>query len=352
MPFAIEGLESILAGDARRSSVLRTSALGLLIAWLHPWQGETLIAVGAGLALLGWHDRRRREDRTPRTRTGAPGSRARPGPGRLHRPGVALACAATAAPIVYYAALSELDRSWRVSEQASVGAARIPWPVLVTCIAPLALVLAIASQATRSDARLRPLLLWGLCCMATVGLSFTGQYHALDGLALPLGVLAVAAWPRRHERWRRLVSIACVLLALAPTAGYAVRSFARLHDSSLTQYTELERADVRAAAVAAGRAGGRPVLAPVALGTAIPALTGAVSWVGHPIWTPDHLARELAAERLFSGEAAPEEMHYFVLATGAAAIVEPCAFGGEIEAELSRLGYRRLRVGCARVFVR
>ncbi len=276
MPFAIEGFEAIIAG-ARRRTTLRTSALRLLIAWLHPWRGETLVAVCAGLALLVWDDRRRNAtgpDTAYRRRGAGPRS---PSWDRRQRGAMLAVCAATTAPIVYYFLLSRLDPGWRTSEQASVGAARIPWPVLVTCIAPIALGLAAATRRANADERLRPLLLWGLCCVVTVGLSFSGRYHALDGVAAPLGVLAVAVWPPCRGLWRRLLASTCVLLALAPTAVYAVRSLSRLQGSPVTQYTELNRSDVRAAVLAARHARGGMLLAPVALGTAIPALTDAAS---------------------------------------------------------------------------
>lgn len=58
MPFVIERLERLASGRGGRRCVLGTAALGLLVAWLHPWQGITLIALAAGLVLWRAQDSR------------------------------------------------------------------------------------------------------------------------------------------------------------------------------------------------------------------------------------------------------------------------------------------------------
>ena len=50
-------------------------------------------------------------------------------------------------------------------------------------------------SALRADARFRvPTLLFG-ATMLTVAISRSGEYRAIDGLVIPVAVLAAGAWP-------------------------------------------------------------------------------------------------------------------------------------------------------------
>jgi hypothetical protein len=103
--------------------------------------------------------------------------------------------------------------------------------------------------------------------------------------------------------------------------------------------------------VAAAYAGGGPVLAPAQLGTAIPALTDAVSWVGHPIWTRDYVQRKIQTSELFGGAMDPVEARRFVLSTGTRALVAPCGSGPSLRSALAPLGFHTWMEGCAVVYV-
>ncbi|HLY35302.1 MAG TPA: hypothetical protein VKU35_01155, partial [Candidatus Limnocylindria bacterium] len=117
-------------------------------------------------------------------------------------------------------------------------------------------------------------------------------------------------------------------------------------------YTQLTTSEVRAAAIAGRAAGGEPILAPVILGTAIPALTGEPSWVGHPIWTPDLENRTFQTGLLLSGLLTPAQDRAMIRTTASRALVQPCGWPGRLEPALAPLGFREVRVGCARVYIR
>lgn len=345
MPFAIERIEHLVFGRGDRRTALGAAALGLLVAWLHPWQGITLIAAAAGLVLWRAHDMRGRAPTASRRAIAtvllAP---ARP---------LALLAGATGVPVFYYLLLSHVDAGWATSELNSVSAAVIPGLVTLSCVVPLALGGVLAARRTRSDPRIRGPLVWLLGTLITIVISPSGQYRALDGLAIPVAVLVVRGWPEwRRRRAGRLLAALALAGTLIPFAWFAVEAFGHLRSSSVTAYTELDPSDVQAAKLAAAHAGGTPVLAPAALGTAIPALTNVVSWVGHPIWTPNYVQRKVQAAALFSGGMDATQTRRFIRSTRAGALVQPCGFTGRLAPVLAPLGYHATRVGCAVVYTR
>ena len=345
MPIVIERIERLVMRRSDRRTTVVASAAGLLVAWLHPWQGITLIALTGGLVL--W---RALEARSPR---GSWVERWGIGAVRGQAIPLAVVTGATALPVLYYMLLSHLDAGWATSEQNSVSAAVIPGLVTLTCVVPLALAGLLAARRTARDPCTRVLLLWLLATLFTITISPSGQYRALDGVAIPVALLVVRAWPARPLGGRRrLLAVAAVAATLVPFAVFAVEAFGHLRSPEVTAYTELAPSDVRAARVAAARAGAAPVLAPAQLGTAIPALTDAVSWVGHPIWTPDYTERKDEAMLLFGGAMTPGQARRFVRSTGARALVEPCGSTGNLQVALAPLGFRVITVGCARVYAR
>jgi len=350
MPFAIERIERVISGRGGWRGALGAAALGLLVAWLHPWQGITLIAVTAGL--VGWQAHESAGSGPGRVRVARALREALSGRVRV----LTLVTGAMAVPVTYYLLLSHLDGGWATSELNSKDAAVIPGLITLTCVLPLAAVGVLAVRRLGRggiDPSLRAPLLWLLATLFTIVISPSGQYRALDGLAIPVAVLAVRAWPEwRRRGHRRLLATVALTGVLAPFAVFAVGAFGHLHSQEVTSYTELNPNDVRAVRLAAADARGGPVLAPAALGTAIPALTGAVSWVGHPIWTPDYADREVRAKEFFAGAMPLPEARRFVRSTAASALVEPCGSSGRLEPVLTGLGFRATRVGCALVFTR
>jgi hypothetical protein len=337
IPFMIERVERLLNGERDRRLTVTTALMGMLVAWLHPWQGETLIAICVGLA--GWRWARQRPERW--------------------FPSGSLVCviAATAAPILYYLSLSLIDAGWAAAERNNVAVCLIPWPVFVCGVLPLAAIVPLAGRGLLGDGASLALVLWPAAQILSVAVSHSGQYRAIDGLVMPIAVLAVKAWSGSGSgmgmsRRRRMAAGLVLLSMLAPCAVFAVDAFRKLHTPAFTQYAELAPSDVRATRLAARFAGGEAILAPIELGTAIPVLTDAPSWLGHLVWTPDVARRRGRTMMLFRGGLAPSEARALLESARSRALVEPCGWPGQLGRLLGPLGFREIRVGCATVYLR
>ena len=331
MPLGLLAYERARDGGPRRGLVL-AGAIGLLVAWLQPWQGATFALVLVGAEGVSWLRARR--------------------PLRAVAADTLGVLAATAAPLVYFLALSHYDDSWRL---AGVVNDFGRWPLWVTVagLLPLALPAAFAYRLAAprfGDVALR---LWpaaGLLIFYQPAGTF--PFHAFQGLALPLAVLAVLA-----------VRDALGERPLPPAATVAVVAL-------LVVPGTLYRADELRGAVNAGRqpfflrpgerdalrwmehaqpAGG--VLAPIYSGLLIPAYTGRETWVGAGSWTPDAARRELLTEALFSGDVNALQAQNIVREAGARFIYADCHGRADITQLVARVTTGpALQFGCARVW--
>lgn len=344
MPFAIEGLQRIIDGSATPRVVTGTAMLGLMISWLHPWQGETvLLTAGLLLVLRAIHQR---------GRIGAGGEASlirhlRPSRGLL-----VVGCA-TVAPIVYYLLLSRLDPGWTASEQNSVWQAVINQSVILTCVLPLILLGLWVSYLRRHDPSVWALVTWLTATMLVVVISPTGEYHAIDGIMLPVAVLVGCqlASTRDLRPIRRGLLTAVVLAAMTvPLVVFASGAVPHMLSPAITSYTEVAPADVAAAHAASDVAHGRLILTTRQLGTVIPALDDATTWVGHPIWTPNYIARAIASVELFGGHLSARRALRFVRRT-APVVLAPCGTAPRLRL-LAAGGYRKRQIGCATIFWR
>jgi len=195
-------------GRDRRDGRVRAWAplLALLCSWLQPWQGATLIGVltaTEGLRLVGALRGDEPQDRDSQVRRAA-------GP-------LIVTVIAGALPLVYYWALSRWDPSWGIARALNLRDAAVWWRALLVAALPLALPALLALRKrplTFQDLALRvwPVAavgLYGLIAAAHVG---TYPLHALQGLAIPLAVLAVvgvSSLPLRASR----VAIGAAVLA-------------------------------------------------------------------------------------------------------------------------------------------
>jgi hypothetical protein len=307
----------LLAVERRRLGL--AAAAGLVVSWVHPWQGMVLLGILAGIALWG----------------------------RVVRPYV-LPALATAAPIVYFVVLAQIDAAWGEGSEGE----GLPheWLWLIVAIAPLA-AFALAGALTRRrlgelDDGERMLLLWPVVTLLIYGLlDRTFFYNVLSGLTIPLAVLAVRGG-RRLPRW---AAVAAIVVATLPGLANVVYEFREGEGAGNSpRYLEPGEADALDFLDESPRKGG--VLTRFYLGQAVPGLSGRQTYVGHPLWTPDAERRVEETEELFLDAMPPEAARAFVRRTGAAFVLQDCQATDDISAELRPLVLRTHRFGCATVY--
>ena len=221
--------------------------------------------------------------------------------------------------------LSLFDASWELAGQVN-DLPRWPWWVLVAGLAPLAVPAAFAYRLPAPDFGSVALRVWPLAGLLVyfqpVG---TFPFHALQGLTLPLAVLAVLAL-RAWLGERRLPLTAAVAIVFVLCGIGTVYRVAELADAVHLGrqpffLTAGERDALRHLAALAEPGG---VLAPVYTGIVVPAYSGRETWIGAGSWTPRQPDRTEEAEALFGGRldaAAAEEL---VRRSGARFLLSDC----------------------------
>jgi hypothetical protein len=308
MPLFVLGCASMLDRGRDRSDVARVALAGLLVAWLHPWGGIELVVIAFGmLALRGW----------------PPGSRQ-----------VAIAALATALPLIYYAVIGDADSAWSLSQlQSGSGEQPFGWPLLVA-YGPLLLAAVPALRRQRDPL----LILWPLVALAVyVALGSGAREAALEGVTLPLSILAVRGWTRRSRS--PALAFAVLLLAIVPGAFYSAHTFHDTFDDRAVPF-ELSRGEQRAVDAIEHARGG--VLATPYLAPALPALAGLLDG-----------QVTVGSDALFDGHVGPVAARRVIGAAGIRVVISDCLPG---RAGLSRLlvplGFTSRSYGCARVYRR
>jgi len=323
MALFLLGVERILepsrraAGRSERWYLAWTAVAGALTSWLHPWQGETLLLVVA--ALLLW----RRDWRS------------------LWRLGLPLA--ATLAPLLYYAALGRWDSAWAIG-QARTTFSRPSLGYLALDLAPLAL-FALAAPRSEADTQERMLWLWPLAALVVYAEGYS--LHAVEGLSLPLGILAVRGWQRL--RLPTALGATAVLLATLPGLLFSADFEHRAIRSD--QQAFLLRGDEVAALAFLDRApGDGGVLSSERLAAAVPAYTGRRTWQGHLTWTPDFPTRAAEVNDLFAGRLGSGAAQAFVRRVDAGFLLADCAERRDLAPVLGPVVRTVHRFGCASVY--
>ncbi len=307
-----------------RGAIGTAAAMGLLVAWLQPWQGATLLLVGAAAEAIRWRATGRR-----------------PPLGPLLAAGVA-----TSLPLLYYLVLSKTDPSWELAGRANDFGTWPAW-VMVVGLAPLVLPALTAPRPRPDDLGEVMLRVWPLAALAVYLQPFgTFPAHALQGMTLPLVTLAfLGIGARLRPLW---VGMALVLLILPGTlyridqlrgAVQAGRQPFFLRDGEYEALRWLDRD---------GRPGG--VLAPVYMGLLVPAYTERETWLGAGSWTPDFDARIQAVERLFSRRTTRAGAEALVRRSGARYVLSDCQGRADVRDLLAGVAGPPRRFGCATVW--
>jgi hypothetical protein len=335
MPVFLIACERLLADEPPpgRLWLVTAAVAGLLVSWLHPWQGAILLGVLGGLFLV----------RGPRR--------------RYLR--LAIPAAATLAPLIYGLILSRTDASWHAFEVASTRSPSVPVWALFASFAPIAALAVLGLRRPRGD-REWMLLLWILATVAVYVVIPQFPPHALCGISLPLAVLAVAGWRRAVTRLRApralaaAAAVAAVLLLTVPSlvdhfnglpdnfantsSGAISRSMYRLTDDQADALRFLDRDPQRGA-----------VLAPWLLSLSVPAFTDRPVYVGHLQWEPRGVL--LAADTFFASQATvPPGTRRAILAASKARFVLASCDSSSLGSALAPVARPVARFGCVTVY--
>lgn len=330
MPLFLLGAARIVERPERRT-VLLTAVAGLLVAWLHPWQGATLLAIVG--VLVVWSGRRAR-------------------PAHLALPAVA-----TVLPLAYFAVLSRSDRAWEVGRhQTDVCDVAgqldcyppVHWWVVALGLLPLVLPAALAVRDGARSAHERMLLLWPPAALLVYVVDPAYPFHALAGLALPLGILAVRGWPRlRLPAW---AGTAAVLALTLPSIYFVGDLYADTREERALPFL-LRGGEDRALDFLEGSDRPGAVLARgLYLGSVVPSRTGRATWVGHPTWTPAFTVRERDSVLLLDGRLPAPHARALVRDSGVAFVLADCAASPRLRTLLGPAVTRVRRFGCATVY--
>jgi len=343
MPFVLLGVERFRGGAGGASSyvLLAGCSLGaVVVMWLQPWQGAELLLIIAGVEL--W---------------------------RRYRHKVAIdyrliwLLAAGAVPAVYYAWMGATDPSWKLASVANQGGAQPlwSWPVwaIALTLAPLAIPAAFAFRGQVIGWQSNAVRIWPLAILVVYLQPFgTFPYHSVQGLMLPLSVLAAQGittrWPEGAPRIRWWVVVPVLAVLTVPGTLHKLNLVRNnIHGVAYPYYVFggedqalrfLERSPL---------AGG--VLTDTYGGLMVPPLAGRESYIGPFSWTPSWDVRANITGTFFAGKLGPKSAQKFVVGTGARFVFQECK--GRVQAPLSlkedlgNLVESTHNFGCARVYV-
>ena len=331
MPIVLLAVESWRERGGR--GTLALAAVGsLLVMWIQPWQGATLLLIIA--AVQAWRYRRS---------------------GERPRAALLLVFALGALPAIYYFVLSRADPAWRLASEANGPGAQAewtwPWWAMVLVLLPLALPAALAYRLPARSWQEQALRVWPLAALVVYLLpAGTFPYHAFQGLALPLGILAVQGVASVWARPRPLLVVAALLLLTVPGFAHKVEIGAvNIHNGEYPYYITADEQRGLDWLQADARPGG--VLATNYAGQLIPYRTGREVFVGALSWSPDYNDRRTAARHLFAGIMGPERARAFVVSTHARFLFSECRDLIDLEPRLRGLLQEVRRFGCATVYV-
>jgi hypothetical protein len=314
------GFGSRAARRTRRRALGVATAAALFSAWLHPWQGITLILIFAGL--VAW----RRLD------------------GVLV---LAVAALGAALPLAYYYVLGHTDAAWKLAASYEV-IPRLSAVVLLAGFGPLVLIAVFGLRKPDGIVIEQALLLWIAGCFVTYFVNDAFAAHALQGLSFPFAVLAVRGW--QQLRLPVVLGVVAIALVTIPGLAYDARKIVRVTRSDTAQYY-LPSSDEQALKWIADEAPPGGVLAPTPFAIVVPSQTGRKVWVGHGYWSRAYFARARQADALFGGRLRPARARRFVLGTGATVLISDCGHHAKLTRSLRPLLASVHQFGCAHVYV-
>jgi hypothetical protein len=336
-------LTLLLAEKAKRDrswrKVTGVSVLALLITWLQPWQGAELLMIVASVELWRWW------------RAGE----------RPFAPFLGVA-AAGIAPAAYYAVLERTDPFWRLyGEMNRANADPIwnwSWWAVLICLAPLGIPALASVRNGMGDWQTSALRFWPLAVLIVyLQPSGTFPFHSIQGLSVPLAVMAVQGFTVYRPTWlpkgRGLwVAPALVLLVVPGTWHRLGLAHENIQLRRFPYYFIGGEKQALSWLAANPRPGG--VLADRYAGLLVPPFADRESYVGPRVLTPEFKVKAIQMDLLLLRFMKPKQAQEFVAASGASFIFEACGAwkGGSppLMSLLAPLVEAETRFGCARVY--
>lgn len=325
MGLVLVGVVRLLEGRARgepagRRLLVLTSLGSMAVGWIHPWQGATLLAVYIGMALWG--------------RLGA------------HYRVLAIPTLATGLPMTYLLLVSKLNRDWEIDAIQNTAPHAAFW-ILASGLALIAIPALAGLRLREPSDRERILVLWAVAALAAYFAASQFPYHALQGLTVPLAVLAVRGWSRL--RLPAIAGAAALALVTIPGAVHVVDTFRDNKRSTEAPYI-LEPGEAAALRHIESEPDTGGVLARYYIGMTVPSLAGRDTWVGQFTWSPDFDERRATAEELFGGRMPPAEAQRLVRDLRPAFVLADCGVSTDLRPILGPTVGEARRFGCATVY--
>jgi hypothetical protein len=341
-PFGLLALGAMLYGviayDRAREAgrmVWSPAALGALASSMHPWQGEILIVMLIAAELIALRS------------------------GPLTRQRIKLLAATlggTGAPLLYMLILGHFDPSWAMARDASKHSYPL-WSILLG-LGPLLLFASLGYRGRSRSFWQTTVRLFPLAALLVYFLSATEAsatpLHAFQGIAVPLGVLAVDGLGRvgwYGLRRRRMIGAAALALATVPASLWTLDSvgiYVTPQVGNANFITADERAALDYIKHNPTRGG---VLTRTYLGILVPARTGRKTYVGDCLWSQPHCdQREWTTLLLFTGKLRPHTVRSVVTGSGARFVLADCRTTVDLGRPLAPLLQSVHRFGCATVY--
>jgi hypothetical protein len=310
--------------------------LGLVCAWMQPWQGATVLGVLVVSEAVMW----RRGD-------------------RAHAPLFVTTAVATGAPLVYYSALGHLDPAWALAGRQNFVV--VPAVAVLVAIVPLGLPALLAYRMPAPSIQVIMLRAWPVVALGlywTIAWTHIGTYplHALQGLSIPFACLAVMGVSSIRlnvaAALRTSIGAALVLLLLLPAGLQNLNEARSVGASSYFAQDPyfITSGEQHALSYLKQDAVSGPVLATLYLGQTVPAETGRQTWLGNISWTPNYTERTAQAAALFSGDLNRAQAVDLVRISMARFLLADCQQHADLRALLGPAITSARHFGCATVY--
>ena len=215
----------------------------------------------------------------------------------------------------------------------------------VLAVAPLAIAAAFGLQRRPVATQERILWLWPAAAVVVYAVDLPGAGRGLVGLAIPLAVLAARGW----RRLPAVVAAVAVAVLVVPGMVKVTRDLRRIYNRPEAGY-ELTGGEAAALADLAHEPGTGGVVAPLPLGSVVPAITGRPVWAGHASWTPGFSSRAETLQRLYSGSYTDADGQRTLAATDARFAIATCQTSPRFSDYIPQGASIVSRHGCVRVY--